>query len=256
MRRWNRIFDSGAGKVEVRKVEVVDSDAFAKLANLRHQLKAAEKADSVEGGILALKQTRETVIAAIQAFQHSRYALGRALCAYRSYFKAEGSWTQAVKIIAENIGVGERTVYRLMEGYESASRLPQTMLEVLEEQKIDPAAGKNSDLVDNLLEMPAPKTREEAASAVKAASQSHLEKKRAAKKAIAKLSQRDGLDQFAHRILKQFGERYRSVKAERRDEEVRYILELVVNTLRSDIRELRQYGRPALVPKPTMKEAA
>jgi hypothetical protein len=190
------------------------------------------------------------------AYTKSRFDFGRALRQYKQHYKAERGWMEAASVIANAIGRDPRTIFRIIEDHERATQLDPVVLEVMEERGIDAAAPKNAAMVANLLEMPAPKTREEAASAVKAASQSHLEKKRAAKKAIAKLSQRDGLDQFAHRILKQFGERYRSVKAERRDEEVRYILELVVNTLRSDIRELRQYGRPALVPKPTMKEAA
>ena len=37
-----------------------------------------------------------------------------------------------------------------------------------------------------------------------------------------------------------------------RDREIQYILEGVVNTLRSGVRELRHYSRPDLVPKPTL----
>jgi hypothetical protein len=65
-----------------------------------------------------------------------------------------------------------------------------------------------------------------------------------------------GIEEFAARMVRLFEDRYRFVKPQETDAEVCYILELMVNTLRVPITELRQYSRPALVPKPTMKEAA
>lgn len=256
MRRENRIFDSSAGKVKVLKVEVTESDGFAKLANLRGELKLAERVGSLENEDLDLRQAREALLACIKSFQHSRYELSRAISRYKIYFKAEGSWTRAAKLIAESIGTSERTVLRIAEEYEFASQLPELTRDAMVEQKLDPAAGKNAGLVENLLELPAPETREQAVAEVKVASQAHLEKKQAAKKATAKLSRKDDLEQFAQRILRQFKERCRSATPEQRDAEVRYVLELVVNTVRADIREQRQYGRPSLVSKPAMKEAA
>lgn len=44
--------------------------------------------------------------------------------------------------------------------------------------------------------------------------------------------------------------------AVQRDLEVRYVLERIVNTLRADIRDLRQFSRPALVPRPSKREVA
>ena len=245
-----------AGKVKVKKVEVIESDRVANLANLRRELKLAEGTGSVESENRSLRQARETLISRIESFQNSRYQLGRAIAAYKSFFKQEGSWTRAAKLIADYIGTSERTVHRIMEEYESASHLPEITLDAMMEQKIDPAAGKNADLVENLLEMPAPETRDEARAAVRVVSQAHLEKKRLARKPIAKFSGTDDLDQFAQRVVRQFAERYRTATPEHRDAEVRYVLEMIVSSLRADIRELRQFARPALVPRPEAKDAA
>ncbi len=78
----------------------------------------------------------------------------------------------------------------------------------------------------------------------------------AARKPAAKFSQDDDFDQFAQRIVRQFEERYRAATQEHRDAELRCVLELVVNSLRADIRELRQFARPSLVRRPKVKDAA
>ncbi|HEV2132630.1 MAG TPA: hypothetical protein VGR47_00060 [Terracidiphilus sp.] len=237
-------------------MEVIESDGFAHLANLRSELKLAEAAGSLDTYDLELKNAREAVLHWVKSFQHSRYELGRAILRYKTYFKKEGSWTRAAKLIAESIGTSERTVHRIAEEYEFASHLPEITRDAMVEQKLDPAAGKNAGVVGKLLEMPPPQTREEAAAMVKSASQADVEMKRSGRKVVAETSPKDGLDQFAQHILRQFKEHYRSATPERRDAEVRYILELVVNTVGADVHELRQYDRPALVPKPEARKAA
>ena len=120
----------------------------------------------------------------------------------------------------------------------------------MREQQIEPAAAKNSDLVEILLKMPEPKTSEKASAVVLEALKKQVLQK--AKKASVKAD----LETFSERIVKQFEDRYRSATPQQRDAEVRYILELLVNRLRAPIRELRQFGRPTLVPKPKKQGAA
>jgi hypothetical protein len=86
------------------------------------------------------------------------------------------------------------------------------------------------------------------------ASASHS-KSRCSKK-TKKATPKPDLEAFAERVVKQFEDRYRSATPQQRDAEVRYILELQVNRLRAPIRELRQFGRPTLVPKPKKQGAA
>jgi hypothetical protein len=147
-------------------------------------------------------------------------------------------------------------VYRIISVYERASNLPETVVDALVERNIDPAAGKNVELVDNLLQMPRPETRQEAATAVTEAFEKHSARKRLAKKKKAAKSEKASVEEFAAHIVKQFEGRYRSAAPDVRDAEVRYVLERVVNTLRAEIRELRRFGRPALVPGPAVREAA
>jgi hypothetical protein len=169
---------------------------------------------------------------------------------YREYFKAERAWMEAAKLIAIAIDRDVKTVFRMIEDYESASQLPAITLEAMREQNIEPAAAKNSDLVETLLKMPEPKTSEKASAVAREAFKTQVLQK--AKRASVKLD----LEAFAERVVKQFEERYRSDTPQQRDAEIQYILELLVNRLRAPIRELRQFGRPTLVPKPPKQGAA
>lgn len=203
----------------------------------------------------ALAHARNSVVSALPGFKSSRMNFGRILRAYKEHFKAARGWTAAMKVIAEAIGCDERTIDRIIEDYERASQLSSITLGAMVEQKIDPAAAKNAPVVEKLVQMPRPATREQAAEAVRIAVQEHVAQKKAAKKSGAK-STEHGLEEFTARVVKLFEHRYKSVMPQQRDVELRYVLERVVNTLRADIRELRQYGRPALVPKPEIGKAA
>jgi hypothetical protein len=166
------------------------------------------------------------------------------------HFKPGRGWVAAAKIIAAAMDCDERTVFRIIEDYERASQLPPIILEAMLEQQIEPAAAKNIDVIETLRQIPEPKTSEEASAVVAKAFKSRVVQK--TKKASAK----PDLEAFAERIVKQFEDRYRSATPQQRDAEVQYILELLVNTLRAPIRELRQFGRPTLVPKPPKQGAA
>lgn len=225
------------------------------LSEISIELKRVEDT-YIHSGSTELAHARNAVVGSISGFKVSRLNLGRALRTYKQYFKAERDWTSAMKIIADVLQCDERTVYRLIEDYERASRLPEITLEAMAGQKIDPAAAKNAPVVENLLRMPEPKTHEEATKAVVAVHQKHVAERKQQDKESATNPATTEIEVFAKRILKQFEDRYRSMAPAQRDAEARYVLELVANTLRLDIRELRQYSRPAQVPKPTVKEAA
>ncbi len=88
----------------------------------------------------------------------------------------------AAKLIAAAMNRGERTVYRIIEEFERASQLPPITLEAMIEWKIDPAAGKNAEMIENLLHLPEPGTREEANAAVSVAIREDVARKRREKK--------------------------------------------------------------------------
>jgi cysteinyl-tRNA synthetase len=69
-------------------------------------------------------------------------------------------------------------------------------------------------------------------------------------KAETALVELGSLDEFTERIVRMFESRYRSYLPSSRDDEVRYILEKVVNCLRANVRELRTYSRADQVRKP------
>ena len=157
---------------------------------------------------------------------------------------------EAAKLIGAAMDRDVKTVFRMIEAYETASQLPAITLEAMREQNIDPAAAKNIAVVETLLKMPEPKTSEKASAVVRQAFKTQVLQK--AKRASVKAD----LEAFSEKIVRQFEDRYRSAAPQQRDAEVQYILELLVNTLQAPIRELRQFARPTLVPKPKKQGAA
>ena len=224
-------------------------ERFDKLSNLSKELQRIEKT-YIHTESAELAKTRNSVVGGLQKFGNSRFQLGRVLRQYKMHFKSEHGWVAAAKLIAAAMDREERTVFRMLEDYERASKLSPIILEAMREQQIEPAAAKNSDLVEILLKMPEPKTSEKASAVVREAFNKQVVQK--AKKASVKAD----LEAFSERIVKQFEDRYRSATPQQRDAEVLYILELLVNRLRAPIRELRQFGRPTLVPKPKKQGAA
>lgn len=224
-------------------------EKFDKLSKLSTELQLVEKT-YIHTESRELAKTRNSVVGGLQAFGNSRFQLGRVLRQYKMLFKSGRGWVAAAKLIATAMDREERTVYRIIEDFERASQLPPIVLEAMLEQQIEPAAAKNISVVETLLNMPEPKTSEKASAVVREAFKKQVLQK--AKTASVKPT----LEAFAERIVKQFEDRYRSTPPEQRDAEVQYILELLVNTMRAPIRELRQFGRPTLVPKPPKQGAA
>ncbi len=232
---------------------MVGAGKFDKLSNLTKRLERVEREHANQDGV-ALVQARSAVVNLVSKYCDSRFQLGRVLRNYRIHFKAERGWVIAAQAIAEAIKRDERTVYRIIEDYERASQLPQIVLEAMEAQKIDPAAPKNAGMIQKLALMPKPATRKNAAAIV---AQVRTEQA-IQKKAVISAKTRSGEDveDFAARVLRQFKDRFGTIPSQQRDAELRYVLERIVNTLRADIRELRQFGRPTLVPRPAKREIA
>jgi hypothetical protein len=123
--------------------------------------------------------------------------------------------------------------------------LPAAVIEAAEDRRIDLARKKYEPEVKAIAEMVGPNEvigKEEAIQIVA--------KIIPISPASKDVKPRESLDDFANRTTKSFEKRYAGILPEVRDVELRYILELVNATLRTSVKELRQYGRPALVPKP------
>jgi hypothetical protein len=254
VRRSIQISGSDAEKEESLVDEATQS-RFDNLSNLSGELGRVEGI-YVQEITVELTNARNSVVGAVMGYSNSRLTLGRALRNYRLHFKADHSWVAAAKIIAAAFGCDERTVYRYIEDYERASQLPAITLEAMADQKIDPAAARNAGIVENLLQMPHPTTRAEASRPVATAHQKHLAgKMQHAKRTPSKLAE-VSVEEFAAKIVRQFVNRYRSLAPQLRDSELQFVLELVINTLRSDIRELNMFDQQALVSKPKLNDAA
>lgn len=224
---------------------------FDKLSNLREQLRKVEPA-YLASSDRKVRQAREGLISALRSYTSSRFHVGRTLCAYKELFKAEQLWMQAAKIIATSIDRDERTIFRIIDDFEWASHLPAITIDALQDQNIDPAAGKNALIVEDLLQQSEPETQEQAAKTVARAVMKHSIAKK--KKAAAKSTPTD-FREFAEWMVKKLEDRYRSVPLEEKEAEIRYLFELANSTLRLEIRELRQFSRTALVPRPEQRRA-
>ena len=224
------------------------------LSDLSRRLKHVE--DTYIHDISAeLAQARNSVAGALPGFRNSRMAFGRILRAYKQHYKAARGWTAAMQVIAEALGCDERTVDRIIESYERASQLPAITLEEMEKQKIDAAAARNAPVVEKLVQMPRPATREEAAEAVRTVYQGHVAKKRTRKRAGSP-SASTSLEGFASQVVKLFQGRYRKMEPQQRDAEVRYVIGLLAAELGIDDPELQSIARGSLAGRPAIAEAA
>jgi hypothetical protein len=226
---------------------------FDKLSNLARELESIEQKHA-QVKDAEITQARSAVVSQVSKYRDSRFQLGRVLRNYKAQYRADGGWVAAAKIIGEVLNRDERTVFRIIDDYERASKLPQIVIEAMEAQKLDPAAPKNAGIVGKLAQMPEPSTRKKADSVVARMHTEHTIGKKVAR--AAKNRDKESLEEFAKRILCHFQNRFGSMPQEKRDADLRYVLELVVNSLRAEIRELRLYGRPTQVPKPVKREIA
>lgn len=232
-------------------------EKYDNLSDLRQKLGELDRSGN-ESDLRDVHQAREVVLAeltvnmnALKAYIHSRYHLGRALWAYSQHFKENRNWTAAAELIASAILRNKRTVFRMIGDYEWASQLPATIIGALLDQDIDPAAHKNAPIVEELRQLPEPETPKQAVETVARIVTEHSIAKK--KKAPAKSATMD-FEEFAAKFVKQLEDRYRAVTLQEKVNEVRRLFELANSTLRLQIRELRQYSRPALVPKPATWE--
>ncbi|MGA2754063.1 MAG: hypothetical protein ABSE53_09850 [Terracidiphilus sp.] len=161
----------------------------------------------------------------------------------------------AAKVIASALRVSERTDHRILEEYEPASKLPETVVEAMKEQNIDPAAGKNAGLVTELLQTPEPGSRQEAGTIVAEKQQEQVAKKKQ-KKAGLRSTTIVSRKSVVARIVAQLRNRLKAISPEERDSEVRAILEQVARELGAEFKGPRRLVRPDHASQLQIKDAA
>src|SRR6266851_9004105 len=72
---------------------------------------------------------RPQLISDLSGLGSSLFNLGRSLFDYRAALKMDGTWMTAAKFIADYIGLSDRSLFRLIERYEVAAKLPEPMRE-------------------------------------------------------------------------------------------------------------------------------
>lgn len=194
------------------------------LSTLAHQLRELEDAHTA-GMSVALSQTRNSLMAMIGDYTHTRYHLGRFLHVYKAFYKAERGWRAAAKVIAAALDRDERTVYRLIEDFERAAQVAPILLEAMEDQHIDPAAPKNADMIEDLVQSTPPASHEEAAEIVSSAIKAHDQRK------ATRQARRKAEPDFVHRVVSLFRARFARVPEEQAKEEMEKVLSRVAKEL-------------------------
>jgi hypothetical protein len=63
---------------------------------------------------------RTKVVASLKHYSTNHIALGSALTEYKTVYKSKGQWTRVAKEIGTAIGCSERTIFRMIDGYEAS----------------------------------------------------------------------------------------------------------------------------------------
>jgi hypothetical protein len=200
----------------------------------------------------AVWKARAAVILAIKHAFLSRFNLGKALSSYRAFFKAERGWMEAANIIACGLRRCEKTVRNAISDYEQLSAaLPAKVIEVAELRGIDLARQKFQPTVKSIegtINSNDVVSEDQAAQIVDS-----IIACKTANRTAKSPKPVPSIEDFADRTAISFEKLLNGASSEVREAEVQYVLEYVNARLRTSIRELRQYGRPTLVPKPATR---
>jgi hypothetical protein len=235
---------------------VVGLENFSNPADLEVKLQEIE-AQHIKAGRLdseALTKARLAVVVGIKQFNNSRFKLVDALLEYRAELKANRGWMEVLKAIAVAINVTDRTVRNLISEYEEVTAILPTVV-------IEKADSRGIDLCQTRYLL-AVKTREgtiKPDDVVSDDQAGQIVDSIIAFKMADKVAKSPrpvpNIEDFADRIAISLEKLLTEYSPEVREAEVRYVLEYLNAKLRTTIRDIRQYGRPMLVPKPaTMKE--
>lgn len=105
------------------------------LSNLARQLRELEFAEM--GDIpTEVSHTRDALIALLKDYAYTQYQFGRLLNAYKAFYKPQGRWLAAAKLIGAAIRRDERTIFRFVEDFERADQLELILIEAPAERPI------------------------------------------------------------------------------------------------------------------------
>lgn len=93
-------------------------------------------------GSQALGNARTEVLSAIEGVHWTRYSLGKALEAYRAYYKADRGWMEAAAVIARSLRCDNRTVRNIIRDYHGIKTLPENVIEAAHSRGINLARKK------------------------------------------------------------------------------------------------------------------
>lgn len=242
----NGAVESGSGEGETKLVN------FTNLPDLDFALGMieAQHVETPVGGRAGVWKARAEVINAIQQAFQSRFNLGKALSAYRDLFKAERGWIEASNAIAEALHICEKTVRNKITDYEQLSAaLPEEVIQAAELRGIDLAQKKFLSAVKSVEGTISPNhvVSEEQASQIV----DNIIACKTADKTAKSPKPVPSIEEFADRTATSFEKLLRGASPEVRYAEVRFVLESVNHKLGTSIRDLRQYTRPTMVPRPS-----
>jgi hypothetical protein len=182
-------------------------------------------------------------------WRRSRSEQGKILKAYRDLYKPKGLFGKFL----EAIRLPSKTAYRLIGDAHSVVDLPEFVIRVAESNGIDLARHKFRSTVEALrtqldgVDPDSENARQIVSNLIEMTKRQHG-------KPVPGQGSRKDIEAFAERMARAFEAHFKDGSPDVRESGLRYVFEFVAATLRSPIRELTQYGRPALVPKPPKRE--
>jgi hypothetical protein len=126
----------------------LELEKFSNLDETGEELRSIEATNlsKEQLGSRALEKARAEVLSAIEGVHWTRYSLGKALEAYRTYYKADRGWMEAAAVIARSLRCDSRTVRNIIRDYHGVKMLPENVIEAAHSRRIDLARKKYSPL--------------------------------------------------------------------------------------------------------------
>jgi len=133
--------------------EAVNEVVTDNLSNLDTALAAQLREIETEFEAEGPAGVRDELVQAATCWRRSTFRLRRALAQYKDLYRESKGWIQAARLIADSLGVDERTIHRWVAQYEDVSSVPSPTINALEDAGLDPAAPKNTKLLGKVLTM-------------------------------------------------------------------------------------------------------
>jgi hypothetical protein len=199
----------------------------------------------------ALADARSCVTESVRRYDLGRLAFGQALSAYRQALQDEAVWNSAAKLIGSALNIDSETILQYAEKYEGTAYIDR-----IKRARVKASEGAGTQAIDSspsLLPAPSP---EVGPAPDFGAVVEQISRKREKRGQPRPGPNEIGSERFAMRILREFDRFKWSPDRERKEEEMKLVLEYLICRLRLFPSRLHWYSSTDRIPRPASKRAA